>query len=68
VSAGGLIICRHNEYSIEAAEPRRPLANGDILRIEAITEREIPVHRLLDPDLATDGAGRHSPAGWAPDR
>jgi len=53
VSAGGLIICRHNEYSIEAAAPRRPLANGNILRIEAITEREILVHRLLDPDLAT---------------
>ena len=38
---------------MEAGEPGRPLADGDILRIEAITEREILVHRLLDPDLAT---------------
>ena len=48
---------------MEAGEPRRPLADGDILRIEAITEREILVRRLLDPDLSTGRCRRHGPAG-----
>ena len=52
-SAGDLIICRHNDHRIEAGEPGRALANGDILRIEAITSRGIMVRRLLDPDPAT---------------
>ncbi len=52
-SAGDLIICRHNDHRIEAGEPGRALANGDILRIEAITTRGIEVRRLLDPDPAT---------------
>src|SRR5260370_15924823 len=34
---GDLIICRENDHTIDAGEPRRTLANGDILRIEAIT-------------------------------
>ena len=36
-SAGDLIICRQNDHAIQAGEPDRALANGDILRIEAIT-------------------------------
>jgi hypothetical protein len=52
-SAGDLIICRDNDHSIEAGEPGRALANGDILRIEAIASRGIMVRRLLDPDRAT---------------
>ena len=52
-SAGDLIICRANDHHLEAAEPGRALANGDILRIEAITRRGIMVRRLLDPDQAT---------------
>ena len=32
-SAGDLIICRRNDHAIEAGEPGRALANGDILRI-----------------------------------
>ena len=52
-SAGDLIICRRNDHGIEAGEPGRALANGDILRIEAITSRGIMVRRLLDPDPAT---------------
>jgi RimJ/RimL family protein N-acetyltransferase len=43
-SAGDLIICRRNDHSIEAGEPGRSLANGDILRIEAI---DIPENRIL---------------------
>ena len=52
-SAGDLIICRRNDHGIEAGEPGRALANGDILRIEAITRRGLMVRRLLDPDPAT---------------
>ena len=53
-SAGDLIICRANDHRLEAGEPGRALANGDILRIEAITRRGIIVRRLLDPDRTTD--------------
>ena len=52
-SAGDLIICRANDHRLEAGEPGRALANGDVLRIEAITGRGIMVRRLLDPDPAT---------------
>jgi hypothetical protein len=52
-SAGDLIICRANDHRLEAGEPGRALANGDVLRIEAITRRDIMVRRLLDPDPAT---------------
>jgi hypothetical protein len=52
-SAGDLIICRHNDHGIEAGEPGRALANGDVLRIEAITSDGIMVRRLLEPDRAT---------------
>ena len=52
-SAGDLIICRANDHHLEAGEPGRALANGDILRIEAITRRGLMVRRLLDPDPAT---------------
>ena len=37
----------------QAGEPGRGLANGDVLRIEAITPAGIQVRRLLDPDPAT---------------
>ena len=52
-SAGDLIICRANDHRLEAGEPGRALANGDVLRIEAITRRGIMVRRLLDPDPGT---------------
>jgi conjugative relaxase-like TrwC/TraI family protein len=52
-SAGDLIICRANDHRLEAGEPGRALANGDVLRIEAITRHGIMVRRLLDPDPAT---------------
>ena len=52
-SAGDLIICRRNDHGIEAGESGRILANGDILRIEAVTRRGIMVRRVLDPDPAT---------------
>jgi conjugative relaxase-like TrwC/TraI family protein len=52
-SPGDLIICRANDHHLEAGEPGRTLANGDVLRIEAITRRGIMVRRMLDPDPAT---------------
>ena len=36
-SPGDLIICTRNDHTVEAGEPGRTLANGDLLRIEAIT-------------------------------
>ena len=52
-SVGDLIICRRNDHSLEAGEPGRALANGDILRIEAITSGGLMVRRLLGADPAT---------------
>jgi hypothetical protein len=52
-SVGDLIICRRNDHRLEAGEPGRTLANGDILRIEAITSSGLMVRRLLEADPAT---------------
>ena len=52
-SAGDLIICRRNDHGLEAGEPGRALANGDILRIEAITSSGMMVRRQLEADPAT---------------
>ncbi len=38
-SCGDLIICTRNDHSVEAGEPGRALANGDLLRIEACHPR-----------------------------
>jgi len=54
-SAGDLIICRQNAHTVEAGEPGRPLANGDLLRIEAIHSRSLLVRRALDCDPVTGG-------------
>jgi hypothetical protein len=52
-SVGDLIICRRNDHGTEAGETGRALANGDVLRIEAITNQGVMVRRRLDPDRAT---------------
>ena len=44
-SPGDLIICTRNDHNVEAGEPGRALANGDLLRIEAITPRGLTVRR-----------------------
>ena len=36
-SRGDLIICTRNDHAVEAGEPGRTLANGDLLRVEAVT-------------------------------
>ena len=52
-SSGDLIICTRNDHSVEAGEPGRTLANGDLLRIEAITRSGLLVRRALDADPGT---------------
>jgi hypothetical protein len=52
-SVGDLVICRDNDHQLEAGQAGRGLANGDILRIEAITSRGLVVRRLLESDPAT---------------
>ena len=36
-SVGDLIICTKNDHTVQAGKPGRTLANGDLLRIEAVT-------------------------------
>jgi hypothetical protein len=52
-SAGDLIVCTRNNHSVQAGEPGRTLANGDLLRIEAVTGRGLIVRRALDADPQT---------------
>src|SRR5438552_7958239 len=52
-SRGDLIICTRNDHTVEAGEPGRTLANGDLLRIEAITPDGLIVRRALDADPST---------------
>ena len=52
-SPGDLISCTQNDHATEAGEPGRTLANGDLLRIEAVTSNGLLVRRALDADPAT---------------
>ena len=52
-SPGDLIICTRNDHRVEAGEPGRTLANGDLLRIDAITPDGLLVRRALDADPST---------------
>jgi conjugative relaxase-like TrwC/TraI family protein len=52
-SPGDLIICIRNDHGVEAGEPGRGLANGDLLRIEAVTPNGLLVRRALDADPST---------------
>jgi len=52
-SPGDLILCTRNDHTVEAGEPGRALANGDLLRIEAITPDGLIVRRALDADPRT---------------
>jgi ATP-dependent exoDNAse (exonuclease V) alpha subunit len=49
-SPGDLIVCTRNDHTVEAGEPGRTLANGDLLRIEAVTGDGLLVRRALDAD------------------
>ncbi|TVZ00006.1 hypothetical protein EAS64_38630 [Trebonia kvetii] len=50
---GDLIMCTRNDHRTEAGEPGRTLANGDLLRIDAITSAGLIVRRALDADRRT---------------
>jgi hypothetical protein len=53
-TAGDLIVCTRNDHTVEAGEPGRTLANGDLLRIDAITpDGTLLVRRALDADRET---------------
>ena len=52
-SHGDLIICTRNDHTVEAGEPGRTLANGDLLRIDAVTRQGLLVRRALDADPRT---------------
>src|SRR5579863_7171385 len=52
-SRGDLIACTRNDHTVEAGEPGRTLANGDLLRIDAVTPSGLLVRRALDADPAT---------------
>jgi hypothetical protein len=42
-----LIVARQNDNHLEAGEPGRTLANGDLLRVEALGEHHLTVSRLI---------------------
>jgi hypothetical protein len=50
---GDLLLCTRNDHRTEAGEPGRALANGDLLRIDAITSGGLLVRRALDADRQT---------------
>ena len=52
-SPGDLIIATRNDHQVEAGEPGRTLANGDLLRIESGPPGGLVVRRALDADPAT---------------
>ena len=49
-NVGDLIVCTRNDKTVEAGEPGRTLANGDLLRIDAVTPGGLLVRRALDAD------------------
>jgi hypothetical protein len=53
VGRGDLIMCTRNDHGVEAGEPGRALANGDLLRIEAIVSQGLLVRRALGADPET---------------
>ncbi len=52
-SPGDLIICTKNDHKVEAGEPGPTLANGDLIRIDAVTPQRLVVRRALDDDART---------------
>ena len=62
-SVGDLIVCTKNDHSVQAGEPGRSLANGDLLRIEAITSAGLLVRRALAADPRTGQRTAHQQTG-----
>jgi AAA domain/TrwC relaxase len=57
---GDLIVARQNDNHLQAGEPGRTLANGDLLRVDSIGEDQLTVSRLVRPDKV--GGSRE----WSP--
>jgi hypothetical protein len=53
VGRGDLIVCTRNDHRVDAGEPGRTLANGDLLRIDDITPGGLLVRLALNADRAT---------------
>jgi conjugative relaxase-like TrwC/TraI family protein len=51
---GDLIMCTRNDHHVEAGEPGRTLANGDLLRVDAITTEGLLVRRALGADRQSE--------------
>ena len=47
---GDLLMCTRNDRRVEAGEPGRTLANGDLLRVDAITAGGLLVRRAVGAD------------------
>jgi conjugative relaxase-like TrwC/TraI family protein len=45
--AGDLLVARQNDNHLDAGEPGRTLANGDLLRVEAIGDNDLTVSRMI---------------------
>jgi hypothetical protein len=53
VSAGDLIACTQNDHTVDAGEPGRTLANGDLLKVDAIARGGLVVRRATGTDPET---------------
>jgi TrwC relaxase/AAA domain len=51
---GDLVIARQNDNHLQAGAPGRMLANGDLLRVDAIGESGLTVSRLIRPERAAE--------------
>ena len=46
---GDLIVARENDNQLDAGQPGRTLANGDLLRVEALDDHGLTVSRMIRP-------------------
>ncbi len=53
ISVGDLIACTQNDHSVEAGEPGRTLANGDLLKVDAVARAGLVVRRATGTDPKT---------------
>jgi conjugative relaxase-like TrwC/TraI family protein len=58
---GDLIVARQNDNHLDAGQPCRTLANGDLLRVEAIGGSDLTVSRLIRPDRSAGERGWSAP-------
>ena len=65
-SPGDLITCTRNDHDVEAGEPGRTLANGDLLRIEAVVAGGLVVRRALDAGPGHGAAAVDRPHFFVP--